>query len=464
MQMFRRASALIAIVFLSLSIAAQEPPPPPPAPEPTPSEEPAEVPPPQEQPVPPPVQEPQPPPPQPPTVLSDAASRAYDRRDPLPEFNVYLPEGEATLRLKRLIRNALFETQVDYEFVNGDISTYLRYKYYARNYTYRIGVFDTIEFPNVGETSTQEFERVRGGLLLVGIPRDYDDRWFWLVQGDSLTFGDLENVDNKKKNFYTKIGYQFGTQFDERLNAIVGESRGRVTPVLTAFRDIGPQKTSWAVALTQTANLTGGDFDEERSRMEYNIADYRYTKLEFEGMRRFDIGRTSFVFSRLHLGAFAGYDDIPGREHKPEPERYSIPRYEMFRLGGREAIRAIDEGDFSIGTHELHVTNEYFRPIFRNRDYRWGAVHWNTLYGIVYLGAGTVGFDYDQVVKTDRFVVDAGLGFEASLNFRDDIDILLSVLWAKTVKSPGCVDEDDPILECRGLKGSNLKFSIRTVR
>lgn len=473
------AIALVAILSLAPRVTAQDPIPPAPAPappvpaEPSPSEPPSEpAPSPNdataEQPS---IQEPDPVPPepasvpqqQPPAVLSDAAASSLDRRDPLPEFNVYLPEGQASLRLRRLIRNALFESQIDYEFINGDISTYLRYKYYSRNYTYRIGVFDTIEFPNVGESSTQEFERVRGSLLLVGVPRDYDDRYFWLVQGDALTFGDLTNVDNKKQNFYTKIGYQFGTQFDARLNAIVGESRGRITPVLTAFRDIGPQRTSWAAALTQTFNVSGGDYNTEKATNDYGIGDYRYTKLEFEGMRRFDVGRTSFVFSRLHLGAFFLYDEIRDREERPLPERYSLPRYEMFRLGGREAIRSIDEGDFSIGTHELHITNEYFHPIFRNRDYKMGVLHWNTMYGIAYLGAGTVGFDWNQIAKAKRAVVDAGLGFEAAISIRDDIDVFLTVLWATAVKTAGCEDTDRTV-DCGELKGSNFRFSVRTVR
>src|SRR5690242_19618694 len=101
-----------------------------------------------------------------PNVLSDAASGAYERRESLPNVNVYLPEGQASVRLRKLIRNVLFESQIDYEFVNGDISTFLRYKYYARNYTYRIGVFDSIEFPDLGSSSNDAFERVRGGLLL----------------------------------------------------------------------------------------------------------------------------------------------------------------------------------------------------------------------------------------------------------------------------------------------------------
>jgi hypothetical protein len=255
-----------------------------------------------------------PPPPQPqttpspaaPGVLSDAAASSYERRDNLPAVNIYLPEGEASVRLRKLIRNVLFESQIDYEFVNGDISTFLRYKYYARNYTYRLGVFDSIEFPDLASTGSDddEYERVRGGLLLVGVPKDYNNRYFFLLQNDQLTFGDLNRPDNQTSNIYTKIGYQYGTQFDERMNAIVGEQRGRITPVLTAFRDIGPQRTGLAAAVTQAATALS--------------ADYQYTKIEAEGLRRMDFTPTTFLFSRLHVGAFLAYDDA---DPKPVPAK-----------------------------------------------------------------------------------------------------------------------------------------------
>src|SRR5581483_10788902 len=224
----------------------------------------------------------------PPPTLSGTAAGAYDRRDALPYVNIYLPEGQASIRLRKLIRNVLFESQIDYKFVNGDIDTFLRYKYYARNFTYKISVFDTIGFENLGQSA--QFQRVRGGLLLTEFPRDYNNRYFWLLQDDRLTFGDVTQVDNKKNNIYTKIGYEYGTEFDEHMNAIVGESRGRIIPVLTAFRDIGPQKFSFAVGLTESAAIATGD--------------YHYTKLEGEALRRWDITPTSFIVTRAHAGIF----------------------------------------------------------------------------------------------------------------------------------------------------------------
>ncbi|MDQ3281466.1 MAG: hypothetical protein M3Q69_08640 [Acidobacteriota bacterium] len=381
-----------------------------------------------------------------PGVLSDAAASAYDRRDNLPAVNIYLPEGQASVRLRKLIRNVLFESQIDYEFVNGDISTFLRYKYYARNYTYRIGVFDSIEFPDIGSDSQKEFERVRGGLLLIGVPRDYSNRYFFLLQDDRLTFG-TDRPDNRKNNIYTKIGYQYGTQFDERMNAIVGEQRGRITPVLTAFRDIGPQRTGLAAAITQSARVATGD--------------YAYTKFEAEGLRRVDVTSTSFLFSRLHVGAFLSRDrlDTPpvprdrdgdgDIDDTPEWEFYDVPQYELFRLGGREALRSISSGDSGVGTHEVHLTNEFFAPIFRNRDYRVGSLHWNTLYGVGYVGAGVVGFRTGALSDP---VVDVGLGTESAITF-GDYDVYLSILVAHTVVEPDTL---------KG--GTKFRFAIRTVR
>jgi hypothetical protein len=395
------------------------------------------------------------PPPQPqttpstnaPGVLSDAASASYERRDALPSVNIYLPEGEASVRLRKLIRNVLFESQIDYEFVNGDISTFLRYKYYARNYTYRLGVFDSIEFPDLASDSEKEFERVRGGLLLIGVPKDYSNRYFFLLQDDRLTFGDTDRPDNRKNNIYTKVAYQYGTQFDERMNAIAGEQRGRITPVLTAFRDIGPQRTGLAAAITQSFTVATGD--------------YTYTKFEAEGLRRFDLTPTSFIFTRLHVGTFVARDEIEPPpvprdrdgdgelDPTPEWELYNIPQNELFRLGGREALKSISSNDAGIGTQEIHLTNELFVPIFRNKSYKLGPLYWNTLYGIGYVGAGSVGFRTSDLGDP---VIDAGIGTESAITF-GDYDVYLSILAAHTVQGTDTIDG-----------GTKVRFAIRTVR
>ena len=385
--------------------------------------------------------------PEPPSVLSRAAGASYDRRDSVPNVNIYLPEGQADIRLRKLIKNVLFESQISYRFINGNISTFLRYKYYARSFTYKISVFDTIEFDTAavgGSGGTREFQRVRGGLYLMEFPRDYNHRYFWLLQDDRLTFGEVTRTDNRKNNVYTKLGYQYGTQFDEHLNSIVGESRGRILPVLTAFREIGPQKLSLAAALTESAKIYTGD--------------YRYTKLEAEALRRWDLTPTSFIVTRAHIGMIPFRTATPnpnpaGVDTRPQIERYSVPEYEMFSLGGRQALRSLKNGPNFEGTglDEFHLTNEYFVPIFRNRDFKMGPAHWNTLYGIGYVGAGNVGYKVGDVAKVKDFSGDVGLGFEASVGVRD-FDVLLSAVVAHTVRGP------------QELRGNTVKFSIRTVR
>jgi hypothetical protein len=409
----------LAVILAAVPLVAQTPPP-----QPTP--QPAQEPPPQ----------PQPAPPAEPSVLSRAASGTYERKESFPNFNLYLPEGQASVRLRKLIKNVLFESQIDYRFVNGNISTFLRYKYYARDYTYKIGVFDTIEFTDIGSKSTKEFQRVRGGLLLFEFPRNYNHRYFWLVQDDRLTFGDITVVDNRKNNIYTKIAYQYGTQFDEHLNSIVGESRGRIVPVLTAFRDLGPQKLSLSAALTTAARIWTGD--------------YKYTKLESEALRRWDLTPTSFVVTRAHLGTFLTKSKIRGLDHPPI-ERYSIPAYEMFGLGGRDALKSISSKDAATGIHEFNINNEYFVPVFRNRDLQTYKLHWTTLYGIGYLGAGSVGYRLQDAFRVRDYVLDAGLGTEASVTVRN-FEVLLSVLYARSIRGPA------------DIRGNKVRFSIRTIR
>ena len=345
-------------------------------------------------------------------------------RNEFPNLNIYLPEGEFDIRIRQLIKNVLFEGQVNYEFADGDVSTFLRYKYYARNFTYRIGVFDTIEFAGVDEQQL-DFDRVRGGLLLFEFPVNYNRRYFGTIQVDNLSFGDTTRADNNKANIYTKLGYQFGTPFDERLNSIVAESRARIAPLLTAYREIGPQKLGVAVALTQSFDSMGGDF--------------AYTKLEAEGLKRFDFGNVSFLVSRLHLGSFVQKNEVAfegeGEDERPEFERYSVPRYEFFKLGGRDAMKGIDDQSSRV-SDEIHLTNEFFYPIFRNRDYRFLGANFTNFFVIGYTGVGAGG--YDDI----DFAADAGAGFETSFFVRD-YEVFLNAVYAQTLSAPAAWEGDE---------------------
>jgi hypothetical protein len=444
----RPIAVILAAILAAATLFAQEPPPPqtpPPTPAPATPPQPSPVPEPQPQTTPAPAPAPAPAPTpaqetpaatQPTPPLSAIAASGYDRRDALP--NIYLADGRASIRLRKLIKNVLFESQIDYKFVTGDISTFLRYKYYAQNFTYKIGVFDSISFGAIG-SHQDEFERTRGGLLLLEFPRDYNHRYFTLLEDDRLTFGDVTRVDNRKNNIYTKLGYQYGTEFDETLNSIVGESRGRLIPVLTVFRELGPQKFSFAAAVTQGGKVSTGD--------------YKYTKFESAAIRRWDVSSTSFVVTRAHIGTFPVKQYLCANTPTVPPvECYSIPGYEMFSLGGREALRSLSTtNSVSSGTNEFHVTNEYFVPVFRNRDYRYRAVHFNTAYAIAYTGFGNAAFAYRDIFRTRDFAVDAGLGTEMQMTVRD-FEVLLSVLYAHTIRGP----------EAR--KSNKVQFTIHTVR
>lgn len=444
----KRIAALLLVAGLSLTLLAQESQPPSsqpaplqpiqqpvPGPQPTPGEQP---------PVPP--EEPSAPSQAEPAPVTTATAtpppsgtRPAATSDPFPNFNLYLPEGELDIRPRRMIKNVLFEAQVNYNFVDGDVSTFLRYKYYARDYTYKIGVFDTIEFDSV-DSGSNDFDRVRGALLLFEYPVNYNSRYFLLFQDDGLSFGDVDKPDNNKMNLYTKLAYQFGTPFDERMNSIVGESRGRQTPVLTAYREIGPQKLGWAVALTQSFEGAGGD--------------YSYTKFETEVLKRFDLSQTTFVVSRFHLGSMLAKgkrDDLPTDPDIVirESDKFTVPRYELFKLGGRAAMKAVS--DRVRGTDEWHLTGEYFVPVFRNKEYKTGIFYWNNLYGIGYLGAGALGLEFGDLVNEDRFAADGGLGFEVNFNARN-YELFLTAVYAQTFQAP--VD----------LEGSEVRVSVRTSR
>ena len=94
-----------------------------------------------------------------------------------PRIDVLLPEGEFDLRLGRFVKNALFECQCKYNFPKGDITAFLRYRYYARTRTLTLGVFDSLAYDAV-EKLSNDFTRVRGLLLLAQQPAPFHRRAF----------------------------------------------------------------------------------------------------------------------------------------------------------------------------------------------------------------------------------------------------------------------------------------------
>ncbi len=341
-----------------------------------------------------------------------------------PELNVYLPEGELDLRLNRLVKKVFVEGQVKYNFVNGDISAFLRYRYYGYARAYQLSVFDQIEFESIERFSNQ-FDRTRGILLLTEWPRTYNQRTFALTELDRISSNKEAFVfDNGKTNTFLRLGYQIGTPNDERSNAIVGESRARIEHLFTAFRQIGPGDAGLTGALTWGSDLVLGDFD--------------YLKLEVSGIKRFELPRGAFLFGRLHGGTFLE-KKVLDRSLAEDPRlplagRYSIPREEFFRLDGRDNLKGLDE-DLR-GTDEALGTWEVLLPWFVGESRSALQLDWRNWYWVLYAGAGTIGFDRQVLTELNDYVEDVGVGFESSFRLKN-FQFFFSGLFAQALNAEG---------------------------
>ena len=343
-----------------------------------------------------------PPPPRPPATRPRLAAPAAASQGFLPSLEVYFPEGDLDLRTSRLVNKVFFEGQVKYNFVKGDITAFLRYRYYGYRRTYQISGFDAVEFSGVEHASSGEFDRTRGLLALMQVPHDYHHRTFVLAELDRLTSNKLsQQFTNNRTNTFFRLGYQIGTPDDERSNAIVGETRARVERLFTAYRDIGPGDFGLTTALTYSSDLLGS-FD--------------YGKAEFEGLKRFELGGDFFVVGRLHGGSFVLKRLVREGPDIDPADRYSIPRSELFRLDGRNNLKGLSERLH--GTEELHTTWELFFPWFLDRDAPFLGLNWQSWYWILYSGYGTIGFDRSIYGDFATYYPDAGIGFESSFRLR----------------------------------------------
>lgn len=347
----------------------------------------------------------------------------------LPRLDLFFPEGELDLRVSRLVNKVFFEGQVKYNVLEGDITAFLRYRYYGYRRTLQFTIFDAVEFDDFEELS-DEFSRVRGALALFQWPHDYNHRTFVLTEIDRIISNKSElRFSNNRTNTFVRLGYQLGTPRDPRSNALVGESRARVERLFTPFRAIGPRGAGLTTAATYGFDFGPGDFD--------------YVKLEAEGLKRFNMGGRSFLIGRLHLGSIPIADrcidgeigtpceSTPGL---PEEDRLSVPRSELFRLDGRENLKGLK--DPLRGSYELHNTWELFFPGFLDRDFKAFGLEWNNWYWIVYGGFGNIGFDYDIYTQLDDYVADIGVGFETSFRLKK-YTFFLSGLVAQSLNGQG---------------------------
>ena len=336
----------------------------------------------------------------------------------LPEVELSLPEGDFDFRLGRLVDKVFWQGQLKYDFVDGDISAFLRYRYYGYRRTYQLSVFDAIEFDDIEEFS-DDFERVRGALFLVRWPHDYHQRTFFAAELDDLsTNRDERLVDDGETNTFLRLGYQIGTPDDTRSNAIVGEPRARIRRLFSPFRTIGPGDAGLTAALTWSFDDLGGDFD--------------YLKLELETLKRFEMPGKTFMVARAHGGTFFHKTERPGASPDNPLERFLVPINELFRLNGSENLRGLDRE--VRGTEEFHLTSEFLVPWFVDLDKRVLKADWQTWYWVLYGGYGIAGFDRDVFQDLDDYVLDLGVGFQTSFKVRG-YTLFLSALAAREVES-----------------------------
>ena len=347
-------------------------------------------------------------------AIFSAGSGAHAQEEPpsfepeksgiLPRLNFYLPEGRADIRLLKPIRNSLFENQVAYNFVSGDISAFLRYKYYGRSGTSTFSFFDSIEFEEL-EALSNEFTRTRGALYLHRRPLDFYNRLYGLSQFDRLTFSNPDqHPDANRTNSYVKLGYQYGTPSDERSNAVVGEARDRLFSLFTAYRDIGPRGSGLSFAVTYGFDYLGGD--------------YHYVKAEVEALQAIALPRRQRLILRLHGGYFPYKEEDPEAQDAVDPERstpFLIPRYELFKLNGREELKGYRGTER--GPNQVHLTAEYVVPVFLEAPRKFLGFQWHSLYAILYGGAGNVGDETSIYGDLGEYRVDAGGGIEAALSY-----------------------------------------------
>jgi len=423
-------SLSIAIVLLALHapgalpIRAQEP---------APAAPPAAVPPPPQTP-------PQaPPPPATPAGEGSADQPPKAREEPfLPRLDVFFPEGDLDLRVNRLINKVFFEGQVKYNFIKGDISAFLRYRYYGYQRVTQFTVFDTIEFQGVQRFSN-DFDRVRGTLLLMQWPHSFHQRTYGLIELDSIS-SNRQDVAQVLRlghtNTFLRMGYQLGTPDDERSNAIVGESRAATQRLFTAYREIGPGGAGFTGAVTYGFPYGAGDFD--------------YVKVEIEALKRFDVSAQTILIARVHAGSFLRKDqrnpsDLPTIHDKLDT--YTVPRGEFFSLQGRDNLLGLGSST-EPGTEELHTTLEYYFPWFLNANHHFLKLEWQNWYWILYTGAGTVGFDRRIYTDLSSYIPDSGIGFESSVKL-GKYGFFLSGIVAHALK---------------GNAGVEARFSVKSYR
>jgi hypothetical protein len=349
----------------------------------------------------------------------------------LPRLDVYFPEGDLDLRVNRLINRTFFEGQVKYNFINGDITAFLRYRYYGYKRTTQFTVFDSISFDRIDQNVTSDFDRVRGTLLLMEWPHDYNRRTFFLTELDRISSNRGANgseflVRRDQTNTFVRLGYQLGTPDEGRSSAIAGETRARTERLFSAFREFGPGDS------TITAAVTYG--------FPYGIGDFNYLKFEFEALKRFDISERTFLIGRLRGGTFPYLAKANPKTLPPDPDPidfYAVPRSEAFNIDGRENLKGVR--NTPLGTDELFTTWEYFFPWFLDKERPFLHLSWESWYWVLYAGYGTIGLNHSVYTDFSTYYPDLGVGFESSVRLRR-YRFFISGIVAQALKGNGSLE------------------------
>ncbi len=347
----------------------------------------------------------------------------------LPNVDLLFPEGALDLKVSRLVNKVLFEGQVRYAFVSGDITAFLRYRYYGYNRTTQVEVFDDISFGRV-QSFSNRFDRTRGANLFLEWPRSASFRTFVLSEIDRISSNNITALSaNNRTDTFVRVGAQLGTTGDSRTQAIVGDTRAYFPSIFTAVREIGPGQFGFTTGLTYGFHL--GSFD--------------YVRLEAQALKRFDLTGRTFLIGTLHGGSFL-YSELNSPGALNPQDRYSIPPAAFFNVGGADNLKGLSNK--LIGTQEVHTTWELFTPWFLGEHRSFLKLDWQSWYWILYAGAGTLGFTSRVYTDLAAYIPDAGFGFESSVR-----------LWRYRFFLSSIV--------ARPLKGTNhveARLSVRTYR
>jgi hypothetical protein len=346
----------------------------------------------------------------------------------LPNVDLLFPEGALDLKVSHLVNKVLFEGQVRYAFVSGDITAFLRYRHYGYDRTTQVEVFDGISFGRLQSLSNR-FDRTRGANVFLEWPRSYSFRTFVLGEVDRISSSSPSLPATNSTDTFIRLGAQLGTPGDSRTQSIVGGSRAYFPSIFTAVREIGPGQFGFTSALSYGFPL--GNFD--------------YLRLEAQALKRFDFSERTFLAGTLHLGSFL-HDQMRTPFAFNVQDRFSIPLADFFNIGGADNLKGLSNN--VIGTQELHTTWELFTPWFLGQHHTVLHLDWQSWYWIFYAGAGTIGVTSRAYTNLAAYIPDAGFGFESSVQLWRYRFFLSSIL-------------------ARPLKGTNhveARLSVRTYR